>query len=104
MLFFLINLKILVFRFLTDPVKTNLTSGNLENFRKATPFLDTFTTGIFFAAMWLMALKKIENWTLWIIGNIVLKGIEGIAELAIQTGKRIWEKNLRSKLCLSMLI
>lgn len=48
-----------------------LTSGNLEDFRKATPFLDTFTTGIFFAAMWLMANKKLENWTLWIIGNIV---------------------------------
>lgn len=48
----------------------NLTSGDLENFRLAIPFIDTFTTGIFFAAMWLMALKKIENWTLWIIGNI----------------------------------
>ncbi|MCD6091727.1 MAG: nicotinamide mononucleotide transporter [Bacteroidales bacterium] len=48
-----------------------LTSGNMEDFRSATPFLDTFTTGIFFAAMWLMANKKIENWTLWIIGNIV---------------------------------
>ncbi len=48
-----------------------LTSGNLDDFRTATPFLDTFTTGIFFAAMWLMANKKIENWTLWIIGNIV---------------------------------
>ncbi len=49
---------------------SNLTSGSLENFRMATPFIDTFTTGIFFAAMWLMALKKIENWTLWIVGNI----------------------------------
>ena len=48
----------------------NLTSGNLDDFRTAVPFIDTFTTGIFFAAMWLMALKKIENWTLWIIGNI----------------------------------
>jgi len=48
-----------------------LGSGDLEKFRTATPFLDTFTTGIFFAAMWLMANKKIENWALWIIGNIV---------------------------------
>lgn len=48
-----------------------LTSGSLEEFRKATPYLDTFTTGIFFAAMWLMANKKIENWTLWIIGDVV---------------------------------
>jgi len=50
---------------------TNMTSGNLIDFRKITPFLDTFTTGIFFAGMWLMANKKIENWTLWIAGNIV---------------------------------
>ncbi len=48
-----------------------LSSGNLEDFRMATPFLDTFTTGIFFSAMWLMANKKIENWTLWIAGDIV---------------------------------
>jgi len=49
----------------------HLTSGNLEDFRMATPYLDTFTTGIFFAAMWLMANKKIENWTLWIAGDVV---------------------------------
>lgn len=50
---------------------TKMTSGNLEDFRSITPFLDTFTTGIFFAAMWQMANKKIENWTLWMIGNTV---------------------------------
>jgi nicotinamide mononucleotide transporter len=50
---------------------TNMTSGNLVDFRKITPYLDTFTTGIFFAGMWLMANKKIENWTLWIVGNLV---------------------------------
>ncbi len=49
----------------------NLTSGSIEDFRIVTPFLDTFTTGIFFAAMWLMANKKLESWTLWIVGNIV---------------------------------
>jgi len=49
----------------------HLSSGNLSDFRLATPFLDTFTTGIFFAAMWLMANKKIENWIFWIAGNIV---------------------------------
>ena len=50
---------------------TKLTSGNLTNFREGTPYLDTFTTGIFFAGMWLMANKKLENWTLWIAGNLV---------------------------------
>ena len=85
---------------------TNLTSGQIEDFRIATPFLDTFTTGIFFAAMWLMALKKIENWTLWIIGNIVSiplyfakgYGFTGIQYLiflilAIQAYKQ-WKKSL----------
>lgn len=43
-----------------------LSSGNLTEFRKATPYLDTFTTGAAFAAMWLMANKKLENWVFWI--------------------------------------
>lgn len=34
-------------------------------------YVDTFITGIFFVAMWLMAKRKIENWILWIIGNVV---------------------------------
>ncbi|HEB61617.1 MAG TPA: nicotinamide riboside transporter PnuC [Bacteroidetes bacterium] len=48
-----------------------LTSNNLQEFRKATPYLDTFTTGAAFVAMWLMANKKIENWIFWICVNIV---------------------------------
>lgn len=65
----------------------NLTSGNLEKFRIATPFLDTFTTGIFFAAMWLMANKKIEHWLFWIVGNIVsvpLYFVKGLGFTGIQ--------------------
>lgn len=64
-----------------------MASGNLEDFRKATPYLDTFTTGIFFAGMWLMANKKIENWTLWIVGDIVsipLYLVKGYGFTAIQ--------------------
>ena len=33
--------------------------------------IDTFTTAIFFIAMWLMARKKIEHWFFWIIGNLI---------------------------------
>jgi nicotinamide mononucleotide transporter len=93
-----------------DFAYTNLTSGNIDDFRMATPFLDTFTTGIFFAAMWLMALKKIENWALWIIGNIVSiplyfakgYGFTGIQYLiflvlAIQAYKQ-WKKSLDNNL------
>ena len=34
-------------------------------------YIDVFTTGIFFVGMWLMAKKKVENWTFWIIGDII---------------------------------
>jgi nicotinamide mononucleotide transporter len=87
---------------------SNLTSGRPGDFKTAVPFLDTFTTGIFFAAMWLMALKKIENWILWIIGNIVSiplyfvkgYGFTGIQYfifliLAIQAYKQ-WKKSLNN--------
>jgi len=91
-----------------DFAVSNLTSGSLIDFRKATPFLDTFTTGIFFAAMWLMALKKIENWTLWIIGNIVsipLYFVKGYGFTGIQyfvflilaiLAYRQWKKHLNN--------
>ncbi len=36
-----------------------------------TSYIDTFVTGIFFVGMWLMAKRKIENWILWIVGNII---------------------------------
>ncbi|WP_290698784.1 nicotinamide riboside transporter PnuC [Lacinutrix sp.] len=34
-------------------------------------YIDIFTSGIFFTAMWYMANKKLENWTLWIFANII---------------------------------
>lgn len=33
--------------------------------------IDTFTTGIFFVGMWLMARRKIEHWSFWIIGDLI---------------------------------
>ena len=35
------------------------------------PNIDALTTAIFLVGMWLMAIKKIENWTLWIIGDFI---------------------------------
>jgi len=43
----------------------------LADLKKITPFMDTFTTGAAFAAMLLMAWKKVESWHLWIALNIV---------------------------------
>jgi len=42
-----------------------------DKFTSWTAYVDTLTTGIFFAAMWLMAKRKLENWILWIIGDII---------------------------------
>ena len=50
-------------------------------------YIDSFNTALFFVAMWYMALKKLENWTLWIAGNIVsvpLYLIKGLGFTAIQ--------------------
>ena len=35
------------------------------------PAWDSATTAIFIVGMWLMALKKVENWIFWIIGDFV---------------------------------
>jgi nicotinamide mononucleotide transporter len=42
-----------------------------EKFDSWTAYVDTLTTAIFFVGMWLMAKKKLENWTYWIIGDII---------------------------------
>lgn len=36
-----------------------------------TNYIDILTSGIFFTAMWYMANKKLENWTLWILADII---------------------------------
>ena len=50
-------------------------------------YIDIFTSGIFFAGMWFMALKKIENWTLWILGDCIavpLFAYRGLGMLSLQ--------------------
>ena len=50
-------------------------------------YIDIFTSGIFFVAMWYMALKKIESWTLWILGDCIavpLFAYRGLGMLAVQ--------------------
>lgn len=44
----------------------------LSEFTDSTvPALDSFTTSVFIIGMWMMALKKIENWIYWIIGDTI---------------------------------
>ena len=54
---------------------------------KTENYLDIFTSGIFFTAMWYMAHKKIEYWTLWIIGDIIavpLYAYRGLGILSLE--------------------
>lgn len=50
-------------------------------------YFDILASGIFFTSMWFMANKKIENWTLWIVGNIIvipLYAYRGLGILSLQ--------------------
>ncbi len=73
-------------------------------------YVDIFTSGIFFTAMWYMALKKLENWTLWIFADIItvpLYAYRGLGMLSLQyliftflaiQGYLAWKKSLNSSL------
>ncbi len=60
---FFIFLATLLFIFLIYTIFDKWTSW--------TAYVDTFTTGVFFVGMWLMAKRKIENWLFLLIGNII---------------------------------
>ena len=54
---------------------------------KIANYIDIFASGIFFTGMWYMANKKIENWTLWILGDIIvtpLYAYRGLGMLSLQ--------------------
>ena len=72
-------------------------------------YVDMVTSGIFFTAMWYMANKKIENWTLWIIGDVItvpLYAYRGMGMLSLQyliftvlaiQGLLAWRKSLKAQ-------
>jgi nicotinamide mononucleotide transporter len=54
---------------------------------KTDNYFDILASGLFFTGMWYMAKKKIENWTLWIIGDLIvtpLYAYRGLGMLALQ--------------------
>jgi len=75
-----------------------------------TAYVDTFTTGIFFVGMWLMAKRKLENWVFWIVGDLIsipLYFYKGFTFTSFQYliftilafyGYSAWKKNLNSSL------
>ena len=80
---------------------------------KTENYLDIFTSGIFFTAMWFMANKKLENWTLWIIADLItvpLYAYRGLGMLSLQyliftilaiQGYYAWKKTLDKKTLIS---
>ncbi|MBT3560164.1 MAG: nicotinamide mononucleotide transporter [Flavobacteriaceae bacterium] len=74
--FFLLTIGITFFVY-----KINLDHLQIPN------YIDIFTSGIFFTAMWLMANKKIESWIFWIVGDIItvpLYSYRGLGILSLQ--------------------
>lgn len=71
-------------------------------------YIDMITSGMFFTGMWYMAKKKLENWTLWIIADIItvpLYAYRGWGMLSLQyliftiiaiAGYFAWKKHLNN--------
>ena len=71
-----------------------------------TAYVDTLTTAVFFVGMWLMARRKIENWILWIVGDVISAPLylyKGLVFTSVQYliftviaiyGYLAWKKNL----------
>ena len=95
-----------IFIFLSTIVIISCIYVYFDRMRNMTDYLDTFTSAIFFTAMWLMANKKIEHWIFWIIGNLIsipLYFVKGLGFSSIQftiflilaiIGYMQWKKNL----------
>ena len=78
----------------------NITTIELVN------YIDIFTSGISFVAMWFMANKKIESWIFWIVGDLItipLYAYRGLGMLSLQyliftilaiQGYNQWKKSL----------
>jgi nicotinamide mononucleotide transporter len=79
-------------------------------------YIDIFTSGIFFTAMWFMANKKLENWMLWIIADIItvpLYAYRGWGMLSLQfliftvlaiQAYVAWKKNLNKSQTLTVTV
>ncbi|WP_299225421.1 nicotinamide riboside transporter PnuC [uncultured Psychroserpens sp.] len=79
-------------------------------------YIDIFTSGVFFTAMWFMANKKLENWTLWIFADIItvpLYAYRGWGMLSLQyliftilaiQGYLVWKKSLNKSQALTQTV
>ena len=96
--------------FITTMVVTFMVYKAYEYDIEIPNYIDIFTSGIFFTAMWYMANKKLENWTLWIIADVItipLYAYRGLGMLSLQyliftilaiQGYIEWKKSLNKNL------
>ena len=63
-------LYIIVAALLTLLIYSALSNIEILNFDWKFVLMESFITALNFIAMWLMAWKRVENWVLWIIGDI----------------------------------
>ena len=64
------TLYIIVAALLTLLIYWGLSNIEILNFDWKFVLIESFITALNFIAMWLMAWKRVENWVLWIIGDI----------------------------------
>ena len=81
------DIRIVVLLFISSSVFVSLVYTFFDKWETIVSYIDIFTTAIFFAAMWLMAKRKVESWIFWIVGNIISVPLylhKGLAFTSIQ--------------------
>ena len=82
-----IDIRIVVLLFISSAVFVSLVYSFFDKWETIVSYIDILTTAIFFAAMWLMAKRKVESWIFWIVGNIISVPLylhKGLAFTSIQ--------------------
>lgn len=82
-----IDIRIVVLLFISSSVFVSLVYTFFDKWETFISYIDILTTAIFFAAMWLMAKRKVESWIFWIVGNIISVPLylhKGLAFTSIQ--------------------
>jgi len=81
------DIRIVVLLFISSSVFVSLVYTFYDKWETIVSYIDILTTAIFFAAMWLMAKRKVESWIFWIVGNIISVPLylhKGLAFTSIQ--------------------
>jgi len=79
--------KIIIILFISSAFFVSLVYTLFDKWDSLVSYIDILTTSIFFAAMWLMAKRKLESWNFWIIANIIsvpLYFYKGLAFTSLQ--------------------